>query len=140
MRGFAELAPRVGLVEGAGFAGAAPPPPRSGFAMRPKLSGEDAAFWAGKDLEHLAIDDRHSSRTHLAPDPIVLSPVAAELRISDSAQLICDQRLAAGSRDSVYVHSSPAACARQFQLPSSMRSFGRQATHVATSETMRKDG
>ena len=41
--------PDVELIDGLVFAAAldAPPPPRSGFAIRPKLSGDDAAaFWA----------------------------------------------------------------------------------------------
>ena len=45
--GFA-VEPSDGLVADAPLV-AAPPPPRSGLAMRPKLSGEEAtAFWASE--------------------------------------------------------------------------------------------
>ena len=44
-RGLPDAEPIDGLVLAAAFD--APPPPRRGFAMRPKLSGDDAAaFWA----------------------------------------------------------------------------------------------
>lgn len=46
VRGFAALGPSGGLVDETGLVDAAappPPPPRNGFAMRPKLNGDDAA-------------------------------------------------------------------------------------------------
>jgi hypothetical protein len=42
LTGFAMAPPTFG--EGLGGETATPPPPRSGFAMRPKVRGEDAAF------------------------------------------------------------------------------------------------
>lgn len=49
--GLAEVEPSDGLVLVAAALAAEPPPPRSGLAMRPKLSGEDDAAFCANGLE-----------------------------------------------------------------------------------------
>ena len=132
VNGLAELEFIGGLVEVAGVAAAAPPPPRKGFAMRPKLNGDDpVAFCARANCQRITWRD--SQQSYLAPDQAALSLAEVEPQTSGSAGPSDDRRLGAKSQDSGYAHSARATFARRYQLLSSERNSGQQARNTELS-------
>ncbi len=78
-KGLAELEPSVGLVLEVAFDVAEPPPPRSGFAMRPKLRGEDVAAFCAGSIIMSTINDREKVRIRT---PSLIQPLLHLLELS----------------------------------------------------------